>query len=80
MNVTIKDVPQDIHTELKQAARSKGRSLNGYVISLLRESVEDDRHRRLLRERWEEFERFVQSLPPVSDSTPLIREDRDRGH
>ncbi len=26
----------------------------------------------------DELEKFVDSLPPMDDSTPLIREDRDR--
>lgn len=80
MNVTIKDLPAATHAALKEAAKVRGKSLNSYVISILAENVADEGRRRLMRERWEEFEKFVQSMPPVSDSTPLIREDRDREH
>jgi hypothetical protein len=31
-----------------------------------------------MRESNEELERLVASMPPMEDSTPLIREDRDR--
>jgi hypothetical protein len=31
-----------------------------------------------MRQSNEDLERLVASLPPVSDSAPLIREDRDR--
>jgi uncharacterized protein (DUF1778 family) len=80
MTITVKDLPADMHAALKEAAKARGKSLNSYVISVLTGNVEDEVRRRLMRERWEEFEKFVQSLPPVSDSTPLIREDRDREH
>ena len=31
-----------------------------------------------MRKSNEDLERLLASLPPMSDSTPLIREDRDR--
>jgi hypothetical protein len=31
-----------------------------------------------MRQSNKDLERLVASLPPMSDSTPLIREDRDR--
>jgi len=31
-----------------------------------------------MRESAEELERLVASMPPIEDSTPLIREDRER--
>jgi hypothetical protein len=62
------------------AARSVGRSLNGYIVSLLKASVEERNRRKLMREGRGEFLSFLASLPEMDDSTPLIREDRDRGH
>jgi len=79
-NLTIKDLPERIHQELKNAARSQGRSLNGYVVSLLELSVEERFRRKMMRAGREEFRKFLSSLPRMSDSTKLIREDRDRGH
>ena len=79
-NITIKDVPERIHKELKSAARSQGRSLNGYIVSILEMSVEERGRRQLMREGRAEFRAFLASLPEFSDSTEMIRDDRDRGH
>jgi len=35
MNITLKDVPKKLHSELKQAARRNGRSLNTEAIGAL---------------------------------------------
>ena len=79
-NLTIKDLPEDVHKELKKAARSQGRSLNSYIISLLELNVEERHRRKLMRQNREEFRKFMASLPGTGDSTELLREDRDRGH
>jgi hypothetical protein len=77
-NLSIKDLPDHVHQSLKEAARSQGYSLNRYIISLLELSVEERDRRKLMREGREEFRRFLATLPRLEDSTPLIREDRDR--
>ena len=79
-NLTIKDLPDIVHRELKRTARSQGRSLNSYIVSLLETSVDERQRRKMMREGREEFRRFLASLPRLSDSTRLLREDRDRGH
>lgn len=79
-NLTIKALPDTVHRDLKKAAQSQGRSLNSYVVSLLQTSVEERQRRRMMREGRGEFRRFLASLPRLSDSTRLLREDRDRGH
>lgn len=79
-NLTIKELPNRVHEELKKAARSEGRSLNGYIISLLKMSVEERFRRKMMRQDRKEFRKFIASLPRLNDSTLLLREDRDRGH
>ena len=79
-NLTVKDLPDSVYSELKEAARAEGRSLNGYIVSLLKATTDERRRRRLMREGRGDFREFLASLPRMSDSTPLIREDRDRGH
>ena len=79
-NLTVKDLPDTVYRLLKEAARSEGRSLNGYVISLLTASTDERNRRKLMREGRADFRRFLASLPRMEDSTPLIREDRDHGH
>ena len=79
-NLTIKDLPERVHKELKIAAESQGRSLNRYVVSILELSVEERFRRKMMRSGREDFRRFLSTLPRMSDSGKLIREDRDRGH
>jgi hypothetical protein len=77
-NLTIKDLPDHVHQSLKQAARSQGYSLNRYIISLLELSLEERNRRRLMRQGRGEFRQFLGTLSRLPDSTPLIREDRER--
>jgi uncharacterized coiled-coil protein SlyX len=49
-------------------------------IQQLELSVAEARRRRLMRSQREQFRALVDSLPTMSNSTELIREDRDRGH
>ena len=79
-NLSLKDVPDPVYRQLKEAARAEGRSLNSYLVSLLTADAEERNRRKRMRENRNEFRRFVESLPPMDDSTPLIREDRERGH
>ena len=79
-NLTIKDLPDEIQADLKKAARAAGKSLNAYIISLLELSTKERWRRRLMREHREPFREFVESLPKMTDSTPLLRADRERGH
>ena len=50
-NLTLKDVPDQIHADLKIAARSAGKSLNTYIISLLELSTDERWRRRTMREQ-----------------------------
>jgi hypothetical protein len=79
-NLTVKDLPDAVYSQLKEAARSEGRSLNGYIVSLLKANAEERARRKLMRESRDDFRRFVESLPRMDDSTPLIREDREHAH
>lgn len=79
-NLTIKELPEKIHAELKRAARAEGRSLNSYVLSLLEMSVGERSRRRLMCAGREAFREFLAGLPRLDDSTPILREDRGRGH
>jgi hypothetical protein len=79
-SITIKDIPKRVHEELKAAANLEGRSLNRYIVSILESTVEERTRRRMMRQGRSEFRAFLASLPAFSDSTELIREDRERGH
>jgi hypothetical protein len=76
-NLTIQDVPLSVHDGLRRLARAQGKSLNAYILSVLEDDVSERARRRRMRETRVEFERFLATLPRMSDSTELIREDRD---
>ena len=78
VNLTIKNIPEDVHATLKREAARLGQSLNAYVIRLLSDAADEARRRERMRASRPELERFVSSLPRLSSSVPLIREDRKR--
>ena len=79
-NLTVKNLPDDLHKRLKAAARSEGRSLNAFIIQTLELTAEEHARRQRMRRGWSEYLKFRATLPDVGDSTELIREDRDRLH
>jgi plasmid stability protein len=78
MNLTIKNIPDNVYRSLKQEAAVKGRSLNAEAIRALSWSAEEIDRRRQMRETRPKLERFVASLPKLTSSVFLIREDRSR--
>ena len=78
MNITLKNVPEPVYRAMKRQAKRNRRSLNAEIIRALEtEAAEADRLRQL-RDLGKELERFRASLPPLDDSAPLIRQDRER--
>lgn len=77
-NLTIKKLPDPVYRGLKKHAKLHGRSLNAQVIFMLQSDLNDHARTERMRESAEELERLVASMAPMEDSTPLIREDRDR--
>jgi hypothetical protein len=49
-------------------------------IHQLQLTLAEAHRRRLMRSQREQFRALVDSLPAMSNSVELIREDRDRGH
>jgi hypothetical protein len=78
MNITLKNVPVKVHKALKQAAKEEGRSLNAHIIHKLEMEAAILERRKNFANWRKELERFRKSLPRMDDSTPLIREDRER--
>jgi len=79
VNLTIKNIPEDVYKVLKQTAAHQGRSLNAEVNLLLREKANLEAQRKHIRDTWDEFEKFRRSLPKMRKGTAvkLIREDRE---
>lgn len=79
-NLSIKDLPDQVHKQLKKTAEARGQSLNGYIVHVLKLDAEESARRARMRKNKDEFRKFVKSLPYMGDSTSLIREDREHGH
>jgi hypothetical protein len=52
--------------------------LNSEIVQALETEAAEAERRRQLGHLRKELDRFAASLPPVDDSAPLIREDRER--
>ena len=80
-NLSLKDLPDALHRRLKSAAKQQGRSLNSYIIKVLRLSEQDRLRRERMRRTRKELGTLVASLPFTGNlSAKLVREDRDKGH
>ena len=78
MNITVKNLPEPVYRVIKREAKRNRRSLNAQIIQALEnEAVEVGRRRQLVGLR-KELDRFAATLPPLDDSAPLIRRDRER--
>ena len=74
-NLLVRDVDEQVLSRLKKAANAHGRSLQGEIHDLLRRaSIRDLAETRRLSQRW--IKRL--STSSHSDSTQLIRKDRER--
>ena len=78
MNITLRNVPDKVYRALKRAAKEQGRSLNAQIIHTLEVEAAELERRRRARQWRARLERFHKSLQPMDDSTPLIRQERDR--
>ncbi|HEY7337435.1 MAG TPA: hypothetical protein VH639_21260 [Bryobacteraceae bacterium] len=78
MNLTIKNVPEEVYKALKREAAEQGRSLNAEAMLALSWKAEEIERHRKMRSSWGELERFVAGLPEAPSSVPLIRADRKR--
>lgn len=71
--IQIRNVPEDLHRELKSRAAKAGMSLSDYLLKEVRQMAE--------RPTMEEFLARLRSRPPVIldvDPVDAIREERDR--
>ena len=78
MNVTLKNVPEPVYKTMKQEAKRNRRSLNAELIRAIEEKAAEAERRNNLKHLMTKVERFVSGLPPLPDSTPLIRAERER--
>ena len=78
MNITVKNIPDPVYRAMKQEAKRMKRSLNAEIIQALENEAAEAAKRQQLGNLRKELDRFAASLPALSNSAPLIREDRGR--
>ena len=78
MNITVKNLPEPVYRVIKREAKRNRRSLNAQIIQALEAEAAEAARRRQLGGLRKELERFAATLPPLDDSAPLIRRDRER--
>ncbi len=69
---------QVLLTRVNQVRKRIRRSLNAEMIRALETAAAEGERRRQLKSLRKELDRFAASLPPLDDSAPLIRRDRER--
>jgi plasmid stability protein len=75
VNLSIKNVPDDVAERLRERARRNHRSLQGELLSIIEDAVRIPRQMTV-----EEVRERVRALgiKSTGDSTAIIRADRDR--
>ena len=74
----MKNIPDPVYRVMKREAKNSRRSLNSEIIRTLEAEAAEAERRRHLRNLRKELDRFAASLPPLDESAPLIRTDRER--
>lgn len=75
----VRNVPEDLHTRLKQRADAQRRSLSAEVITLLEWAIEEtERVSALPLASIRQRRVFAPQAAGAPDSTTLLREDRER--
>jgi plasmid stability protein len=76
-NLTIKDLPDRLHKELKKLAEREGRSLNAQLVRSLQDGLAMEERRRRLEANRRRLLAIVAEMPRIESSVELLREDRD---
>jgi len=77
MNITVKNVPDKVYKVIKREAKKNKRSLNSEIIQALENEAAEAERQRKVQEWRKKLDEFVATLPPMSDSAPIIRRMRD---
>lgn len=70
-NVQVKDVPEDVHAELRRRARAEGRTVRDYLLDLI---IRDQQ--RPTRDEWLERLHQLRPVDSARSGADLVREAR----
>lgn len=77
VNLSIKNVPEDVHEALKNQASRNKRSLNNEILQVLESSVQRQRDVEAQIKRLRELRVRQQFETTTEEIVAMIREDRD---
>ena len=75
VNLSIKNVPEELAAQLRERAKRHHRSLQGELLAILEEAVTGSPRRLTLEEAYRRVEELGLRTGP--ESATMIREDRD---
>jgi hypothetical protein len=78
MNITVKNLSESVYRVIKREAKRKRRSLNAEIIQALEMEAAEAERLWQFGDLRKKLEQFAATLPPLDDSAPLIRRDRER--
>ena len=80
VNISLRDVPDEVYQQLKQMAERERRSVNQQILVLLERSL--SLHQRPSAEVWQQIEQRREAIRArvgvTPDSAELVAEDRSR--
>ena len=77
VNLSIKNVPEDIHEALKKRAAQNRRSLNNEILKALEQSVQRERETEAQIERLRKLHTEQRFEVSTEEIVAMIRKDRD---
>lgn len=79
-NVTVRNIPEDVHAVLREEAKRNARSLNAEIVATLSDRAQMSRRRKQAAKALREIDRIREKIakeyPDQPDSVELLREDR----
>jgi antitoxin FitA len=75
-NLSIKNVPDDLHERLRQRAKANHRSLQGELLAILEEAATADEPSRRTLAEIREYARSA-GFPSVDEAAEIVHEMRD---
>ena len=73
----VREIPEQVYETAQRIAQEQGRSLSGYVITVLEQAIEDEQVRRRSSKALANIRRRRRPLPPgAPDSVEMIRRMR----
>ncbi len=77
VNLSLKNVPDEVYERLKARAECHHRSMNGEIIDMLERSIKSETNELALQRRLEELHAMQANAVSSDDIVAMIRHDRD---